>query len=118
VGSYSFTVNFGCAAANVEKLISATLQEISKLRDQGIAAADLEKFKAEQIRQNELLRRNNSFWLNYLATQYSEHEDPKAFLSLDAEIQKLDTGTLQDAAKRFLNGDNFIRFVLLPQAIQ
>ena len=111
---YSFTVNFGCAPANVEKLIAATLEELKKLREKGILATDLQKFKAEQIRQNELMENNNGFWLNYLSLQYLDDEDPKAFLKANETIEQLDTATLHAAAKAYLKEDNFIRFVLLP----
>ncbi|ATP56265.1 peptidase M16 [Pedobacter ginsengisoli] len=114
---YSFTVNFGCAPANVEKLIAATLDELKQLRENGISPIDLQKFKAEQIRQNELMEKSNSFWLNYLSSQYLDGEDPKAFLKANTEIEQLNVGTLQQAAKKYLNEDNYIRFVLLPKQI-
>jgi zinc protease len=112
---YSFTVNFGCAPANVEKLITATLDEMAKLKKDGILSEDLEKFKAEQLRQNELLIKDNSFWLNYLAGQYLDQEDPAGFLKQEALIKKLNMEELQVAAKQYFNEQNYIRFVLLPK---
>ncbi|KRT16185.1 peptidase M16 [Pedobacter ginsenosidimutans] len=112
---YSFTVGFGCAPANVEKLISATLDEIRKLKENGISAVDLQKFKAEELRQNELAAKDNGFWLNYISGQYLNQEDPLSFLKLNEAIEKLDTATLQQAAKTFFNEDNYVRLVLLPK---
>jgi len=112
---YSITVNFGCAPGNVERLITATLQEMKLLAEKGISEADLEKFKAEQLRQNELLSRDNAFWLNYLTSQYADGEDPNNFLRLDDAIKKLEVNSLQEAAKRYLNGENCLTFILLPE---
>lgn len=113
--TYGLTVSFGCAPANVEILIAATLDEMKKLRDSGILAADLQKFKAEQLRQNELMEKSNSFWLSYLSAQYLDDEDPRAFLSVNSQIEKLDVVAIQDAARKYFKEDNYIRFVLLPE---
>lgn len=112
---YSFTINFGCAPVNTEKLISATLDEMKKLRENGISAEDLEKFKAEQYRQIELIQKDNVFWLNYISGQYANQEDLLSILGLKKSVEELTAESLGQAAKRYLTEDNYIRLVLLPE---
>lgn len=111
---YSVVINFGCAPANVESLINATLEEMRSMKTV-IDEEDLRKFRAETKRQNELAMQDNGFWLNYLSGQYIDHEDAKHILSVDSLVDKLEAPAIREAAKRYFNEDNFIRFVLLPE---
>ncbi|MDB5154937.1 MAG: insulinase family protein, partial [Mucilaginibacter sp.] len=51
---YSIIVYFGCAPANVEKLIAATIEEIGKIKQNGPEAVDIQKFVAEETRSTEV----------------------------------------------------------------
>lgn len=114
VGRFSFTVSFGCSTANVERMISAALEEMEAMVKKGISQDDLGKFKAEQVRQNELALADNGFWLGYLNAQYMDEGDIHAFPKLVELMKKLSPQILQKAAGRFFNKENYIRFVLLP----
>lgn len=112
---YSYTIVFGCAPENVEKLIAAAQDEIAKIRKNGPQAVDLEKFLAEERRSTEVQLKENNFWLSYLSGQYQNQEEPKMILSYLDNLGKLDAAKLKAAANQYLSGDNFIRLVLLPE---
>ncbi|TZF85579.1 insulinase family protein (plasmid) [Pedobacter sp. BS3] len=112
---YSYTIVFSCAPANVEKLISAALDEINKIKANGPQETDLQKFVAEERRSTETQLKQNSFWLSYLSGQYQNHEDPAEILSYLDSLKKLNVQGLKEAANKYLSGNNYIRFVLLPE---
>ncbi|WP_411274563.1 M16 family metallopeptidase [Daejeonella sp.] len=114
-GRYTMNITFGSAPENVEKLISSTLDEINKIRQNGALAVDLEKFIAEETRTTETQLKDNGFWLNYLSNQLQNEEDPKQVLTYLSSLKELTPAALKTAANTYLSGNNYIRLVLLPE---
>lgn len=113
---YQFLINFGCAPANVDKLVTAALEEIEKIKNSGPAADDMLKFHAEEARQFELNKQENGYWLNYLSTKLQYGEDPHSILSGGDLIKKISSADVKQAANDYLSGKNLIRFILLPES--
>lgn len=111
---YSFSISFGCAPENVEKLINSTLDEINKIRQNGAQAVDIEKFIAEETRTTETQLKDNGFWLGYLSNQLQNEEDPKQVLNYLESLKELSPEFLK-ATVQYRLADNFIRMVLLPE---
>jgi zinc protease len=114
-GRYSFNVFFGCAPANVDKLIADALDEINKLKQNGALQTDIEKFSSENIRSTEVELRQNYFWAGYLAGGEQNQEPPHRILDHVKELDKITVQSTKDAANKYLSGDNLIKFELLPE---
>ena len=112
---YSFSISFGCAPENVEKLISSTLDEINKIRVNGALKTDIEKFIAEETRSTETQLKDNGFWLGYLSNQIQNEDEPKQILTYLESLKELNPEALKATVQYRLNPDNFIRIVLLPE---
>lgn len=112
---YSFTIAFGCAPQNIDKLVAATQDEINKIKKNGAQAADIEKFVAEEKRNTEIQLKDNGFWSGYLSSKYQNNEDPKDVLHYVDSLKKITPESLKAAANKYLSGNNFIKFVLLPE---
>ncbi len=112
---YSLTVAFGCAPENVEKLINSTIDEINKIKTEGPKADDVAKFVAEERRSTEVQLKENSFWASYLPGQYQNDESPTDILKYLESLKKLNPNNLREAADKYLNSENIVRFVLLPE---
>lgn len=112
---YALTVAFGCAPQNVDKLIASALDEIDKLRKAGPLPVNLEKYKAETLRSFETADKTNGFWLHYLSSQYQNNEHVDDVLHQKEDLDKVTVQALQQAADRYLKGNNLIRLVLLPE---
>lgn len=112
---YSIIISFSSAPENVEKLISSTLDEINKIKQNGSLAIDLEKFVAEETRTTETQLKDNGFWLGYLSNQLQNDEDPKQVLTYLKNLKQLNPDALKAAANNYLSGNNYIRLVLLPE---
>lgn len=112
---YYFTISFSCAPANVEKLIAAALDEVKHIKDNGATADDISKFKSEEQRQVELNLRNNNYWLNYLTSREKYGEDLNQVLGINERLNKVTVESSKTVAQQYLNGENYIRLVLMPQ---
>ena len=111
---YSFSISFGCAPENVEKLISSALDEIKKIRDNGATQVDVDKVVAEDRRVTEVQLKENGFWLGYLNGQFQNNENPEQILGYQEALKKITPEALKVAANKYLSGDNFVRLVLYP----
>lgn len=112
---YQLIVGFGCAPANVEKLISLTLEEIGKIRANGGTREDIEKYVNNEKLNFQTNLKNNNYWLNALADKYQKGEDIKTILTADKKLEKVTVESTKAIAQKYLKGDNFIRVVLLPE---
>lgn len=113
--TYNLTIAFGCSPANAEKLAKIAMDEIQKIKANGPEAVDVEKVKAEEKRSVELQVKENSFWNSYLSDQYFDGEDLNYINKYSKEmIDKISVEGVKKAANQFC-GDNFAKFVLLPE---
>lgn len=112
---YQLIVGFGCAPANVEKLISLTLEEIGKLRENGGSTEDIEKYVNNEKLNFQTNLKNNNYWLNKLSDKYQRGEDIRTILTEDKNLEKVTVESTKAIAQKYLTADNFIRVVLLPE---
>ena len=117
-GRYSITVYFGCAPANVDKLIAATMEEINKIKQNGPEAVDVQKFQAETTRSIEVSLKENSFWEAHLRSSAQNQENPDVALNWIPDLNKATVQTVKDAANKYLNESNLIKLILLPEKKQ
>lgn len=114
-GRYSFTVSFACAPANVDKLINATMDEIAKIKANGAAPIDIEKFKAQEARSTQVQLKENIFWAGYLGSASQNQENPDAILKHVSSLESVTVQSTKDAANKYLSGNNLIKFILMPE---
>lgn len=113
--TYNLTISFGCSPANAEKLVKITLDEIAKIKANGPEKVDVEKVTAEEKREVELQVKENGFWNSYLLDQYYDGEDLNYINRYQSQlIDKISIESVKKAANQFC-GENFAKFVLLPE---
>jgi zinc protease len=115
---YRLGVYFGCGPQNVDKLIASTQDEINKLKAQGPPQLNIDKWKAEALRVNESALTTNKWWLNYLNGQNVNQESIDGYRSYPADVNAITPALVQEAAKKYLSGANYIRVVMLPESSQ
>jgi len=115
VPRYSFSINFPCGPDNVEKLVDATMEEIENIKKNGVTEEDLKKVKeAQRLNHKENLK-NNRYWLNQLRNYYYLNRDFEEFDKFDGLVESLKAKDIQDAANKYLSGENVIKVILLPE---
>ena len=112
---YMIAININCAPENVEKMIASALDEVEKLKASGPLQVNVNKFRAEDLRSLELALKTNSFWLSYLNLEQEEHGDMHEIFTYTSNADKVTPQTVQQRAKTYLSGKNFIRLVFLPE---
>jgi zinc protease len=112
---YAFTISFGCAPENVNKLIADAKDEIRKLKTDGPSQTDITKFSTEEERQYELHLKDNRYWLGWLVARYENGDDPAVILKYPELIKQVNTASVKAAANAYLNEENFIKLLLLPE---
>jgi zinc protease len=113
--AYTVSVAFGCAPANVNKLINATRHEILKLQQMDANADDVQKYQAARKRTWQTMQYSNEFWYNFLTNVYQERESTHKVLTYEDALSNVTAGSIRKTAARYLNPDNMIEFVLLPE---
>lgn len=109
------SISFGCSPQNVEKLIASALDELRKLREEGPVEVNVAKFKAENRRGMETLLKSNGFWLSYINNQSQNKEDLNDINNYEKMLNAVTVENVKLAAKKYFNGDNLMRFVLMPE---
>lgn len=112
---YTISIDFSCAAGNVDKLIAAANDEVAKLKASGATADDIQKFKAEENRQYELQQRENGFWLGYLQDAYNNGKNPTEVLNYLKTLDQITLASTKSAANQYLKSNNYIKLILLPE---
>jgi len=114
-GRYTFSIYFGCAPENVDKLTADALDEINKIKQNGALQTDIQKFVAGDIRSTEVQLEQNYYWAGYLAGGAQNNEDPHRILRHVTDLDKITVQSTKDAANKYLSGDNLIKLILMPE---
>lgn len=114
-GRYTFTIDFDCSPANVDKLAAATFDEIDKLKQNGAVQLDIDKFAAQEARSTQVQLKENIFWAGYLGSAAQNQTDPDAILHHVSDLSNVTIQSTKDAAVKYLNNNNLIKFILLPE---
>jgi zinc protease len=113
---YTFQVQFNSSPENVEKLTKSALAVIDTIKTQGPSAADVAKVKEELTRAREVEVKQNSYWLANIMAREQAGEDIRGLLgAYDAMLKALTPALIQEAAKKYIDMNNYARFVHLPE---
>ena len=113
--SYTFTISFGCAPENVDELVKAALDEIGKIREQGVDDEILVKVREGQVRSREVSLKRNGFWLNRLAGHYRYGTDPRLILDYQPLVESVTSDRMRDTLRKYLNPERYVMGVLNPE---
>jgi zinc protease len=111
---YSFSVSFGCAPENIDKLEKAVWDEIQAIQAHGIGDDYVAKVKELRRRAHETNLRENGYWVRELERAYTYGDDPKLVLDFDAMVDKVSSDRIRAAAKRYLTSGQYILGELRP----
>jgi len=112
--SFSIAITFSCDPKNVELLILATHSEMDKLKQEGPTEEDLEKVHAQAKMGIDQSLRTNLFWLNSLVKRTEDAVDLETIPLLKNKVLNTGLNDVKKAANKFIGGENYMRFVLLP----
>ncbi|MEO1569790.1 MAG: insulinase family protein [Bacteroidota bacterium] len=115
-GEYALQIGFGCDPTRVDELVAAVQAEVAALRAAPPAATYLQRVQEQARRQREENLRDNGYWLSVLENAYRYDESPEQLLGSVERLHALTVGDIQATARRFVNPDQVVRVVLVPEA--
>jgi len=112
---YGVNVSWGCAPANVDKLVNTVLDEMKKIVDNGPTDTDIAKAKETFINERETKVKENKFWLSYIKGRTFNGDKLLSFDEYKAIIKGVTKKDLQKAAKSYFNPKHYVKVVLKPE---
>jgi zinc protease len=113
---YQFSISFGCDPERVEELTQTVFTQLDSLLTSGTTEEYVTKVRETTARQHEINLKENRYWLSRLSFSDTYEEDPILILEGSKDfMNRLTPAMIQEAARRYLNMDNYARFVLKPE---
>jgi zinc protease len=113
--SYSIGLSLPCGPENVDKLITAAIAEIDKIKKDGPAEADLNKVKETWKQQYDVNMKDNAFWARQILQSIELGSNPAGILSYEKRIAALTPADLKATANRYFDMKNQVQIVLNPE---
>lgn len=112
---YQVVIQFGADPQRAEGLIQRVFEEIEKFKSSGPAEKQTNDQKEALLRDFETSSKQNNYLLSQIAFKYQYGEDVAGVWDVPESYKKLDGAAIQQAAKTYLNTDNFVRVSLFPE---
>jgi zinc protease len=103
-----------CGPENVDKVISAMLAEIEKIKNDGPQPSDVEKIKQNWLKDYQIAMRTNGRWLASLQDSVLYGTDPADILTFEKRVNAITPAELKEAANRYFNVGNYVQAVMYP----
>jgi zinc protease len=112
---YQLMIQFGSAPERAEELSTVVFEEVARLKAGPVTAEEVTAAHEALYRDFETGMTENGFWLAQLAAYYRQGESPADLLVYPASLDRIGPATIQDAAKQYLNVENYAKVTLLPE---
>ena len=112
---YSVTIEFGCDPDRVDELVKAAFKEIEALKAGGPADKDVNDAREALLRQHDSDLAENGRLADAIMNAYDDGDGVSYFFSLPVYYANMSGAAIQEAAKKYLDANNFVRVTLLPE---
>jgi zinc protease len=109
------TVQFGSSPENAERLTSAVMAEVEKLRRDGPTASEVQVVTETEKRQLETSLRQNGYWLNSLQAMHLLERDPKRILTRIERAESLTPDNVHAVVRKYFPQDRYAVVTLMPE---
>lgn len=116
--TYELAVTFGSDPARADELLQQIFAEIAEMKAQGPPPDDVADVQEQARRDFETSREQNGFWLTQIAANWRSGEDPRGLLEYPEIVDGISAATLQEAARRYLDTERYVRVSLFPEGRQ
>ncbi|MFO7767952.1 MAG: insulinase family protein [bacterium] len=112
---YAVTIQFGGEPERMEELSGVVFEELVRLKEEAPTSEEVQKIKETQRRERETNLEENSYWLGQIAARYRRGEEPSGILGYEEIIEALTAERIREAARRYLDMENYIQVTLYPE---
>jgi zinc protease len=112
---YNLGINFGSDPERVEELTKVVFKEIEDLKIKGVSEDEVENAREALYREYETGIKQNNWLLIQLYYRYRVGKDPGDLFIFEETLEHLSPEVIQEAARKYLNLENYVRLTLLPE---
>ncbi len=112
---YRISIYWGCAPANIDKLVETVFVEMDKIVKNGPTDEDIKKAKETFINERETQLKENNFWLNYIEGRIIDNDVYTNFDQYKKIVKSITKKELQKAAKQYFNKKHYVKVLLKPE---
>jgi zinc protease len=115
----TFTVRIGwtCDPARTNSLVDRVFEEIRFVQRTALTDAQMTRIRSAMLRNVEQASEDNSYLLNEIVRTYQDGEADRLASALDPieGIATLTSDAILEAARTYLNEQNYVKVVLMPE---
>ncbi|HUL75536.1 MAG TPA: insulinase family protein [Vicinamibacterales bacterium] len=115
VPQFSVSIEFGCSPARTDELVKRVFEDIEALKNGPLTMRDITDTQRALQREFETNSKQNGYWLNQIALRYEYGEDPGTILLLPSFYIGLTPQAIQEAARAYLNTNDYVQVTLFPE---
>ena len=110
-------IGWTCDPERTASLVERVFQEIRFVQATTLNASQMTRIRAAMLRNAEQAGEDNSYLLNEIVRAYQEGDADQLAAALDPTeaIATLTSEAIQDAARTYLNEQNYVKVVLMPE---
>jgi zinc protease len=112
---YQLQIAFGCDPGRIEELTQAVFVQVDSLLTYGPDPDYVDRVRESQLRAFETNMKENRYWLGRLHSRHFAGEDLAGMLRDPELVQALSMEMIKEAAADYLNVENYVRVVLVPE---
>jgi zinc protease len=112
---YSVEIEFGCAPDRTDALIKTVFKEIEDLKANGPSQQQINDAKTLMTREFETNSKQNLYLRSQIAQKYAFGEPVEDVFTTPQLFSRLTAAMVQDAAKKYLDVNNYVQVTLFPE---
>ncbi|MEE2755226.1 MAG: insulinase family protein [Myxococcota bacterium] len=112
---YSLTIRFSCDPKRIDELKAAAYGVLDRVIARPVPSIYTDKVSAQQAREDEVNKRQNSYWENVIQSNRSRREPVSALVEYWGLNKELSPDWVHQAARKYLNRERRIDMVLVPE---
>jgi len=112
---YRVNVDIQTPVADLDRITSLVMDEISKFKQNGAEQKELNTFVLDEAKNTQLQLRQNAHWSGSLNIAAQNGDDPDKILLRAQMLQQITLPRTKEAAIKYLNDANLIKLTLLPE---
>ncbi|MFZ6820404.1 M16 family metallopeptidase [Undibacterium sp. Ji22W] len=112
---YSIVLALPSGPEHVDKLLRSSFALIAQMKATPVSEDELNKVKENWLKNRKEDLKTNNFWLSILSSSLQHHEDPAHIFTYEDRVKHLTPKDIQEAAKIYLDTNNYIQIVMYPE---
>lgn len=113
---FNVQIDFGCEPNRVQELADEVINQIKKIQTEPIDSVYIEKLQEACRRNREVNLFENYWWLDRIVNELFYDYEPQWYTKdVNKLISWITQENLKDAAKKYLNPENYVTVFLVPE---